>query len=86
MGNIDYFIELSLYNRDKLIKQLEEAISFIHLMEKELMTNQANEKKRILQRKRYDNAIRYYNELIKEAKKENLSCSREELANNILKL
>lgn len=50
------------------------------------MTNQANEKKRILQRKRYDNAIRYYNELIKEAKKENLSCSREELANNILKL
>ena len=84
--NIDCFTELNLNDRAKLIKELEEAINFIHLMEKELVQNSSNGKKRILQRKRYDNAIRYYNELIKEAKKENLSCSREELANNILKL
>lgn len=84
MVNINSFTNLDLKDRDKLIIQLEEAIDFIHLMEKELAQKTMSRKKLYLQHKRYDNAIRYYNELIKQAKKQNLSCSREELANSIL--
>lgn len=85
MVNINCLVNLDLDDRDKLVKQLEEAIDFIHIMEKELAQKTTNRKKLLLQRKRYDNAIQYYNELIKQAKKQNLSYSTEELANSILK-
>lgn len=85
MANIGCFSELNLNDREKLIKQLEEAIEFIHLMEKELVKKPMSDGKFVLQRRRYNNAIRHYNELIRQAKKQNLSCSKEELANNILK-
>lgn len=85
MVNISSITNLDLKDRENLIKQLEAAIDFIHLMEKELAQKTMSKKKLYIQHKRYDNAIRYYNELIKQAKKQNISCSKEELANNILK-
>ena len=85
MVNINSITNLDLKDRENLIKQLEAAIDFIHLMEKELAQKTMSKKKLYIQHKRYDNAIRYYNELIKQAKKQNISCSKEELANSILK-
>ena len=85
MVNINSITNLDLEDREELIKQLEEAINFIHLMEKELAQKTMSKKKLYIQHKRYDNAIRHYNELIKQAKKQNISYSKEELANNILK-
>lgn len=85
MVNINSITNLDLKDRDELIKQLEEAINFIHFMEKELAQKTISKKKLSIQHKRYDNAIQYYNELIKQAKNQNISYSKEELANSILK-